>query len=80
MIIEEGGESTGELPAFPIGAGRLIAHDLNGLTRREYVAVQLLTGMLSGRSSAPSVKVFDTLAAVAIKQADALINQLENMT
>lgn len=68
---------TGIHPAFPLGAqGRLIAGELNGLTKREYVASQLLGGLLANRRRA-SAKTFQKLAAEAIDHADELLRQLQ---
>lgn len=69
---------TGVHPAFPLGPnGRLIAGELNGLTKREYVASQLLGGLLAGRR-APSAKTFNRLAREAIAHADELLRQLQD--
>lgn len=71
-------EFTGIHPAFPLGPnGRLIAGELNGLTKREYVASQLLGGLLAGRR-APSAKTFHKLAGEAIEHADQLLKQLQD--
>ena len=77
QLVRHNPEFTGIHPAFPLGQnGKLIAGELNGLTKREYVASQLLGGLLAGRR-APSAKTFNKLAREAIAHADELLRQLQ---
>ncbi len=65
--------ATTDLPAFPI-PGPLFA---TGLTKREYVAIQLAAGMLADESADPgSTYPPNGLAHRAVEFADALLAEL----
>ena len=71
-------ESGSVQPAFPLpDRARLIESDRNGLTKREYVATMLLSGLLSCHGAKP--KAFKKLAGEAIKHADELIKQIQEV-
>lgn len=72
-------EFSGIHPAFPVADTRsqFIPSEWNGLTKREYIAAQLLSGLLAARRTRTSTKAFNRLAADAIKHADELMLQLQ---
>lgn len=67
-------ERPGIHPAFPVAHKTMLHSEWNGLSKREYVATELLSGLLAGRKVAP--KRFKSLAAMAIHHADELLQQL----
>lgn len=69
-------EFTGVHPAFPLRAGSTITSDLSGLSKREYIAAALLSGLLAAKRGRTSSKTFNRLAREAIEHADELIRQL----
>lgn len=68
-------EFAGIAPAFPVRPESQIHSEFNGLTKREYVAAQLLSGLLASKKT--GAKTFDKLAAEAIRHADELMRQLQ---
>lgn len=70
-------ERPGIHPAYPVDQkSRFLDSEWNGLSKREYVATQLLSGLLASRKVAP--KRFKSLAAMAIHHADELLQQLQD--
>lgn len=69
-----GQESPGIHPAFPVAHKSFLHSEWNGLSKREYIAAQLLSGLLAGRKVAG--RQFKNLAAVAIAHADELLEQI----
>lgn len=68
-------EASGIQPAFPVEPkSRYIDSEWNGLTKREYIATQLLSGLLAGRKVAG--RRFKNLASIAIHHADELLAQV----
>lgn len=67
-------ESPGIHPAFPVDHKSFLHSEWNGLSKREYVAAQLLSGLLAGRKVAG--RRFKNLAAIAIHHADELLSQI----
>lgn len=61
-------------PAFPIGHEGYLHSEWNGLTKREYVAAHLLSGLLTHPSRA---KDFKRLSGKAVNLADALLLALQ---
>lgn len=70
------GEFAGISPAFPVPTNSQIYSEWNGLTKREYVATQLLSGLLASRKKTAR-KTFEALAREAIEHADELMRQLQ---
>lgn len=68
-------EFTAVHPAFPVSQS-LIHTELNGLTKREYIAAALLSGLLASKKTRTSDKTFAKLAREAIEHADELLRQL----
>lgn len=62
--------NNGTYPAFPAGS-----FSTNGLTKREYIAIHLLAGMMANPNFTDAP---DSNAITCIQQADSLLFKLEN--
>lgn len=69
-------ELPGIYPAFPIKPGNELYAPANGLTKREYIATALLSGLLAQRTV--RAKRFAALVGEAIEHTDELLYQLAN--
>lgn len=67
-------ELPGIHPAFPIEPASAMFTEYNGLTKREYIATALLTGLLTQRRV--KAKTFSALVGEAIEHTDELLQQL----
>jgi hypothetical protein len=62
-------------PAFPVAQESAIHSEWNGLSKREYVATHLLSGLLARGAVTPGQ--FTSLAELAVSEADELLKILQ---
>ena len=66
--------NSGDLPAMPLSGGSEPFHGYQGMTKREMMAMHILSGMLSSENFNPTR---EQAASFAVGQADALLAELE---
>lgn len=67
-------------PAFPIHpelAPNFAEHDYAGISKREYFAAMALQGLLTNPHTIPNKEGYEYASSLAVKSADALLDQLE---
>lgn len=62
-------------PAFPVSHESQLHSEWNGLTKREFVATHLLSGLLARGAVTPAQ--FTSLAALAVSEADEMLKLLQ---
>ena len=76
---------TGEMPAFPtpdtLHPSGQIEYGMPGLTKREYIAIEAMKGILAGdHPITHAANCMELISEAAISQADAMLNALEKGT
>jgi hypothetical protein len=66
-----------EGPAFPIWTGDMSIEGNPGLTKREYIAIEAMKGLLSNRYTDYPMMFADRIAKDSITLADEMLKQLE---
>jgi hypothetical protein len=66
-----------EGPAFPIWTGDMSIEGNPGLTKREYIAIEAMKGLLSTLDGFPPTPMYEHLAKTSITLADEMLKQLE---